>query len=235
MSRASLVSGRIALGMRQWPKTVWAAFAAKTVRYNPTTTTAYVVRLRGGDTSSDLNKQIRTMSETTTPDIDVWNGSNKDLFDSLQHPGYSVASNPSTHVGGWLAHRAIFEETKEEEKKKCWIETEIAPLITRFDYMTMPIGRAPKILVLYGSLRPESFSRKLAYEFARLLDLLGCDVRVYNPRGLPVRDPALEKDIKVQELRALTQWSDGHMWVSVLCYVFVFHAPCEEALSNLFT
>jgi arsenic resistance protein ArsH len=63
-------------------------------------------------------------------------------------------------------------------------------------------------------LRPTSLSRNLAYEFARLLDLLGCDVRIYNPRGLPVRDPALEKEIKVLELRALTLWSDGHMWVS---------------------
>ena len=39
-------------------------------------------------------------------------------------------------------------------------------------------------------------------------------MRVYNPRGLPVRDPAIEDEVKVQELRALTQWSDGHMWVS---------------------
>jgi arsenic resistance protein ArsH len=54
----------------------------------------------------------------------------------------------------------------------------------------------------------------LAYEFARLLDLLGCDVRVYNPRGLPVRDPALEEELKVLELRALSYWSEGHVWVS---------------------
>ena len=27
-------------------------------------------------------------------------------------------------------------------------------------------------------------------------DLLGCDVRVYNPKGLPVRDPSLEDDPK---------------------------------------
>lgn len=87
-------------------------------------------------------------------------------------------------------------------------------MITKFDYTRMPIGRAPRILVLYGSLRETSFSRHLAYEFARLLELVGCDVRVYNPRGLPVRDPALEQHIKVQELRALTHWSDGHMWVS---------------------
>mmetsp|Transcript_8158 Transcript_8158/g.19572 ORF Transcript_8158/g.19572 Transcript_8158/m.19572 type:complete len:229 (+) Transcript_8158:86-772(+) len=78
----------------------------------------------------------------------------------------------------------------------------------------MKIGRPPRILVLYGSLRPTSFSRKCAYEFARLLDLLGCDVRVYNPKGLPVRNPELEEEPKVVELRALTHWSDGHMWVS---------------------
>lgn len=46
------------------------------------------------------------------------------------------------------------------------------------------------------------------------MEELGCDVRTYNPKGLPVRDPALESDVKVQEIRALTQWSDGHMWVS---------------------
>lgn len=163
------------------------------------------------------------MSENAAADIDVWNGSNKKSFHSLDHPGYSVASDPITHVGGWLAHQAALETPTTEEDtetkdgnggRKCWIQAEIAPFISRFDYTTMPIGRPPKLLVLYGSLRPESFSRKLAYEFARLLELLGCDVRVYNPHGLPVRDPALEKEVKVQELRALTHWSDGHIWVS---------------------
>lgn len=38
----------------------------------------------------------------------------------------------------------------------------------------------------------------MAYEFARVLDELGCHVRIYNPRGLPVRDPALENDVKVR-------------------------------------
>jgi arsenic resistance protein ArsH len=54
----------------------------------------------------------------------------------------------------------------------------------------------------------------MAYEFARLMDELGCDVRVYNPRGLPVRDPALENEVKVKELCVLTLWSDGHVWAS---------------------
>lgn len=72
----------------------------------------------------------------------------------------------------------------------------------------------PRILVLYGSLRPTSFSRKLACECARLLELLGADVRLYCPMGLPVRDPALEEHPKVKELRALSSWSEGHVWVS---------------------
>ena len=55
-----------------------------------------------------------------------------------------------------------------------------------------------RVLVLYGSLRESSFSRKLAHECARLLELMGADVRVFNPQGLPVRDPALEDHPKVQ-------------------------------------
>lgn len=48
--------------------------------------------------------------------------------------------------------------------------------------------RPVKILVLYGSLRTESYSKKLAYELARVLAYLGADVRVYNPRDLPQHD-----------------------------------------------
>ncbi|KAJ1461218.1 flavoprotein-like protein, partial [Pelagophyceae sp. CCMP2097] len=72
----------------------------------------------------------------------------------------------------------------------------------------------PRVLVLYGSLRETSFSRRLAHEFARLLEALGCDVRTYDPRGLPVRDPALELETKVVELRSLSVWADGHVWVA---------------------
>lgn len=31
---------------------------------------------------------------------------------------------------------------------------------------------------------------------------------------MPVRDPALENELMAKELRALTMWSDGHVWVS---------------------
>lgn len=71
----------------------------------------------------------------------------------------------------------------------------------------------PKILVLYGSLRSRSYSQLLSYEFARILELLGCDVRVYNPSGLPMKDDASDQHPKVQELRQLSMWSEGHVWV----------------------
>ena len=53
----------------------------------------------------------------------------------------------------------------------------------------MTMTHAPRILVLYGSLRmPRSFSRFLALECARLLELMGAEVRVFDPHALPVRE-----------------------------------------------
>lgn len=159
------------------------------------------------------SKIITPREVSSSEKAEIWSGEDKDAFYSLQHPGYSIKSDPITHTGGWLAHCAALEPV-DGVTPLCWIQQEVKDVITRYNYEKMPIGRAPRILVLYGSLRPTSFSRKLAYEFARLLQELGCDVRVYNPRGLPVRDPALENEVKVKELRALTLWSDGHVWVS---------------------
>jgi len=48
----------------------------------------------------------------------------------------------------------------------------------------------PRILILYGSLREVSYSRLLAHEARRLLEHLGCEVKVYDPRGLPLPDEA---------------------------------------------
>lgn len=129
-------------------------------------------------------------------------------FDSLSHQGYNSSSEDTTHLGGWLAHRIDGANAD-----NCWVKA-VAPKLTHFDPSNYGLDRKPRILVLYGSLRPTSFSRKLAYEFARLLEELGCDVRTFNPRGLPVRDLELEGEEKVKELRALSNWSDGHVWVS---------------------
>ena len=59
-----------------------------------------------------------------------------------------------------------------------------------------------------------SYSRLLAYECSRILHRLGCDVRVFDPRNLPVKDDEQHDHPKVQELRELSRWSDGHVWVS---------------------
>jgi arsenic resistance protein ArsH len=72
----------------------------------------------------------------------------------------------------------------------------------------------PRILILYGSLRPQSFSRKLALEAERLLQHLGCETRVFDPHELPVLDSVAKDHPKVEELRALSLWSEGQVWVS---------------------
>jgi len=72
----------------------------------------------------------------------------------------------------------------------------------------------PRILVLYGSLRERSFSRLAAEEAGRLLRWYGCEVRTFNPSGLPLPDDADADHPKVQELRELAEWSEGMFWVS---------------------
>ncbi|TQB76417.1 hypothetical protein MPDQ_000241 [Monascus purpureus] len=71
-----------------------------------------------------------------------------------------------------------------------------------------------KVLVLYGSLRRRSYSRLVAFEACRILFRLGCDVRVFDPEGLPVKNDTDHGHPKVQELRELSKWSDGHIWVT---------------------
>ncbi len=73
---------------------------------------------------------------------------------------------------------------------------------------------APKILLLYGSLRQRSFSRLVTEEAARLLQAMGADTRTFNPSGLPLPDDADDSHPKVQELRELVQWCEGMVWCS---------------------
>lgn len=73
---------------------------------------------------------------------------------------------------------------------------------------------APRILVLYGSLRSRSYSRLLAEEAARLLRWFGCEVQLFDPSGLPLPDDAEADHPRVQALRELAMWSEGMVWVS---------------------
>ena len=73
----------------------------------------------------------------------------------------------------------------------------------------------PRILLLYGSLREVSYSRKAAEEAARVLRALGCETQVFDPSGLPlVDDEGAGDHPKVQELRSLALWSEGMVWSS---------------------
>jgi arsenic resistance protein ArsH len=73
---------------------------------------------------------------------------------------------------------------------------------------------APRILILYGSLRPRSYSRLLAEEAARILDDLGAETKIYDPRELPLCHAVPAEHPKVQELRKLSEWSEGQVWSS---------------------
>jgi arsenic resistance protein ArsH len=75
-------------------------------------------------------------------------------------------------------------------------------------------SHAPRILILYGSLREVSYSRKLALECERVLNAFGAEVRVFDPHGLPVFDRTSTDHPRVQELRGASAWSEAHVWIS---------------------
>jgi arsenic resistance protein ArsH len=79
---------------------------------------------------------------------------------------------------------------------------------------TAPSAHAPRILLLYGSVRQRSFSRLVTEEAARILQRLGAETRTFNPSGLPLPDDADAGHPKVQELRDLVTWSEGMVWCS---------------------
>ncbi|QFR34727.1 arsenical resistance protein ArsH [Ancylobacter sp. TS-1] len=77
-----------------------------------------------------------------------------------------------------------------------------------------PMTHPPRILLLYGSLRARSYSRLLVEEAARLLTAMGAETRIFDPSGLPLPDSVPADHPKVQELRALSEWSEGQVWCS---------------------
>jgi arsenic resistance protein ArsH len=79
--------------------------------------------------------------------------------------------------------------------------------MTNFDH-------PPRILFLYGSLRERSYSRLVAEEAARIISDMGAEVKFFDPRDLPLRGQVEETHPKVQQLRELSQWSEGQVWSS---------------------
>ena len=75
-------------------------------------------------------------------------------------------------------------------------------------------NHSPRILFLYGSLRERSYSRLVAEEAARIISDMGAEVKFFHPHELPLRGQVEETHFKVQELRELSQWSEGQVWSS---------------------
>ena len=90
---------------------------------------------------------------------------------------------------------------------------ELPPALERPQFPhRLPSDHPPRILMLYGSLRARSYSRLLAEEAARVLEGLGAEVRWFHPHELPVKGAADDDHPKVQELRGLSEWSEGQVW-----------------------
>ena len=78
-----------------------------------------------------------------------------------------------------------------------------------------PIDHPPRILLLYGSLRPRSFSRLATEEAARLLQCFGAETRIFDPSDLPFPDQVTKDNHPtVHELREHALWSEGMVWCS---------------------
>ncbi|WP_447878508.1 arsenical resistance protein ArsH [Serratia fonticola] len=81
-------------------------------------------------------------------------------------------------------------------------------------FSSKKVAHAPRILMLYGSVRERSYSRLATEEAGRLLTAMGADVRIFNPSGLPLPDDAPDTHPKVMELREWVMWSEGMVWCS---------------------
>jgi arsenic resistance protein ArsH len=88
--------------------------------------------------------------------------------------------------------------------------------LPELDRLTLPgePDHAPRVLMLYGSLRERSYSRFLTLEAKRVLEALGAEVKVFDPAGLPLVSDDAESHPKVLELRNLSLWSEAQVWCS---------------------
>ena len=94
------------------------------------------------------------------------------------------------------------------------IENSFHPIDEEKLFQQKIIAHKPRILLLYGSLRKSSYSRRVIEESARILQAMGAECAIYNPSGLPLPDDADESHPKVLELQELVQWSEGQVWCS---------------------
>ncbi|KAI5803676.1 flavoprotein-like protein [Geopyxis carbonaria] len=175
-------------------------------------------------TTTTALHRIRTMSTTTTApqDTPITGGdlNNDSALRWVAPPPPPPASTPTS-----LALPAHLDDPSVRAKYRPFLAgADINDWITPLELGTVlhlaasdlaaSGGNRIKVLVLTGSLRARSYSRLLAYEVCRLLHRLGCDVRLFDPAPLPVKDDVQHTHPAVVELRELSRWSDAHFWIS---------------------
>jgi arsenical resistance protein ArsH len=143
-----------------------------------------------------------------------------------------IVAQPTTSHPAWLPHRltpGVPSSGPGAGTASDWVPGVLPYLSDARDFAARYQASRPlRVLVLYSTLRPAGFSRLVSYECARLIEGLGADVRVFNPSGIPVRDPALQDHDKVVEFRALVEWSEAHIWVGS-----ELHGGLSSVLTNL--
>ncbi|RMY97964.1 hypothetical protein D0864_04561 [Hortaea werneckii] len=177
----------------------------------------YVRRTANLAWGNSLQNTVR-MSSTTTNRGDLNNNSvlRKPVQEFLPDPAWAQRSLavPEKHDDGDVrAQYRPFLLTQDVADEDWISKLELSTAVRMASAEFERTGERLKILVLYGSMRGRSYSQLLSYEGSRILWRLGCDVRVYNPSGLPIKDDVQHDHPKVQELRELSKWSDGHVWV----------------------
>jgi len=194
-----------------------------TITSRPLRTSFQFARTMATIPNGDLNN---TSAERARTELDI----------DPAYQGRSLAIPPSEDdVEVRKAYRPFILEGKDAEDD--WVaELELSTALKMVDTQLLQRGDDRlRVVVLHGSMRSRyrllpakcphgcvqwhiltpgrSYSRLLSYEASRILFRLGCDVRMYDPTGLPVKDDVQHTHPKVQELRELSKWSDGHIWI----------------------
>jgi arsenical resistance protein ArsH len=140
------------------------------------------------------------------------------VHDALRGDGFTGAPD------GWRHRRTRWMETwtrhglhMDIDEYRCLAMSAYAkpyPLVVTPDPKPAAFTHPPRVLFLYGSLRPRSYSRLLAEEGARIIADLGAETRFFDPRELPIYGSVPATHPKVEELRELSQWSEAHVWSS---------------------
>ncbi|KAI1928475.1 hypothetical protein LOZ65_001968 [Ophidiomyces ophidiicola] len=191
-----------------------------------------ILRIRYGRTTfrvlkrTILSRYISPMANST-PNVNMTNNPGRENGFSTDRASILEPNGPATPPLNSVRSLCIAERDDDPgirevyrpyiipESEQDWVsQLELDNVMDLAEKEILSEGKRLKILVLYGSLRKRSYSRLVAFEAARILFRLGCDVRVFNPEGLPVKNDLDHDHPKVQELRKLSVWSDGHVWVT---------------------